>query len=104
MVDDAIEQGVEVKSGGDQIRGPLQRHEGLNELAGGIDTRWDSASSLTDRCEGAIDALVKPSVGVTKQMCERELRCNLLRTEHSPKDSSDPIQRAAVVNGAVPPR
>jgi hypothetical protein len=59
-----------------------------------VDARWDGASGLTGRCEGGHSCPFEPTMWVTQQMCERELRCNLLRTEHSPKDSSDPIQIA----------
>src|SRR5271170_71548 len=46
VIDHAIKQCVEVEGGGDQIRGPLQLHEDLNEFAGGVDARWDGAAGL----------------------------------------------------------
>jgi hypothetical protein len=39
IVDDAVEQNLEIESGGDQLRAPLQLHQRLDEVAGGMDTR-----------------------------------------------------------------
>jgi hypothetical protein len=52
VIDDAIQQSVEIEGGGDQIRGPLQPHEELNEVAAGVNTRQAGAAGLNGGGEG----------------------------------------------------
>ena len=36
VIDDALEQAIEIESRGDELRGTLQLHQGVNEAGGGI--------------------------------------------------------------------
>src|SRR5580698_6627323 len=46
VIDDAIEQCLEIEGGGDEMCRPLELHEGLNELARGVDALRNSVTRL----------------------------------------------------------
>jgi hypothetical protein len=66
VIDHAIKQGVEVEGGGNQIRGPLQPHEDLNEVAAGVDARWNRVTSLNGGGDGVHKHPFEPPVWVTQ--------------------------------------